>query len=487
MTQTQNQHAVEHTLKPTRLSRRFNLKTTIAALAVVGVTSALTAPAQAIQPPFQYSIDNVFPGGTSSYGRGINNSGRVAGYYYTPGAHAFYNGTDFNAALGNPVNGSYSEGLNDSGVTVGYLNDALDNSHSFIYTPASNTAQDLSSAFPIGTTYNYAYDINNSGTVVGGFYNGQTRAYRYSGGVVTDLTSSFPVGTTYSYADAINNSGKIVGEYDTPGSYHAFYLSNGVVTDLNPALGVNYAYAYDINNNNQVVGEADPNVGYNYAFLWSNGSATNIGNALPSGKTYSYAYGINDSGTVVGSFSSSNFIGSHAFVYANGAGYDLNTLIPVGSGWVLNSANAINNSGQITGYGTIGGQTRAFILSLHSISGSGTIGSGSKFASFSFNATGTPSAPNALGTFNFYSTPRRHQRADPNARRQRNHSDLHRTIRPWQKRSARHLRRRHRQRGSNLQHRALRRGQSHALFHAKRPAHRRKRLRLVTRSAAKNR
>jgi len=41
-----------------------------------------------------------------------------------------------------------------------------------------------------------------------------------------------------------------------------------------------------------------------------------------------------------------------AFMWKNGTGIDLNTLIDSASGWVLLSAKTINDSGQIVGYGT---------------------------------------------------------------------------------------------------------------------------------------
>jgi hypothetical protein len=41
---------------------------------------------------------------------------------------------------------------------------------------------------------------------------------------------------------------------------------------------------------------------------------------------------------------------------------DLNSFLPVGSGWRLNQANDINNFGVIVGDGTFNGQERAFIL-----------------------------------------------------------------------------------------------------------------------------
>ena len=42
---------------------------------------------------------------------------------------------------------------------------------------------------------------------------------------------------------------------------------------------------------------------------------------------------------------------------------DLNSLIPAGSGWVLEAAKAINNAGQIAGFGMINGAEHAFLLS----------------------------------------------------------------------------------------------------------------------------
>ena len=394
--------AAEPSFQLSRALKRHTIK--LAALAAFGIASAFAAPSQAA---IQYSIANIVPNGISSYANSINNNGAVAGDFYNGSyTHAFYyNGsvTDIDPALGNP-NYSYAYGLNDSGLTTGefYTGSYY---RAFIYSPSTNTAQDLSSAFPAGTIDSDGDGINNSGQVVGEFYNGQEHAFLYSNGTVQDLSSAFPIGTDYSYGAAINNSGKIVGEFDTPGNDHAFYYSNGVATDLNPALGNPHdAYAYAINNSNQVVGEADPYSGYDYAFLYSNGSATNIGSALPSGHTYSYAYGINDSGVVVGDFYSTHFSNDHAFVYSNGVAQDLNSLIDPASGWVLSSANSINNNGQITGEGTFGGQQRAFVLTLHSVSGLGTVGSGGNLGQFLFNATASPSSSGSYGTFSYSHT-----------------------------------------------------------------------------------
>ena len=122
------------------------------------------------------------------------------------------------------------------------------------------------------------------------------------------------------------------------------------------------------------------------AFLYKDGTMTDLG-LLPGGCNESIAYGINASGQVVGRSgmdalpgSSSNasrtsasgpvapcsdtggFPGG-AFLYSNGRMADLNSLVNPDSGWILAQANAINDSGQIVGYGAnSSGQSDAFLL-----------------------------------------------------------------------------------------------------------------------------
>jgi len=52
----------------------------------------------------------------------------------------------------------------------------------------------------------------------------------------------------------------------------------------------------------------------------------------------------------------------HAFLYSGGAIIDLNDLIDPLAGWQLVDAKGINNRGQITGYGILGDDYRAFLL-----------------------------------------------------------------------------------------------------------------------------
>ena len=80
------------------------------------------------------------------------------------------------------------------------------------------------------------------------------------------------------------------------------------------------------------------------------------------GGHHSFAYGINDSGQVVGHLKTSGGA-EHAFVWDSSSGMEyLNDLLLDGSGWVLESAHDISDTGQIVGRGTINGQTRAYLL-----------------------------------------------------------------------------------------------------------------------------
>jgi probable HAF family extracellular repeat protein len=86
--------------------------------------------------------------------------------------------------------------------------------------------------------------------------------------------------------------------------------------------------------------------------------------------TFSEAHGINALGQTVGSstFESGQQIYgiSHAFfVDVTGPMLDLNDLIPSDSGWELQSATGINDSGQIVGNGRApNGENHAFLLTL---------------------------------------------------------------------------------------------------------------------------
>ena len=90
---------------------------------------------------------------------------------------------------------------------------------------------------------------------------------------------------------------------------------------------------------------------------------------------HSVANDINASGLIVGN--SQRIAGSAAvatvWFASNGLPVDLNTLIPAASGWNLLSAEGVNEAGDIVGFGTYQGSTRAFLLTVPSPSVAGVL------------------------------------------------------------------------------------------------------------------
>ena len=199
--------------------------------------------------------------------------------------------------------------------------------------------------------------INDSGQVVGSAnpstFNHAILWTKTAG--LQDL-GTLPGGKS-SGAFAINKTGQTVGfSTDSGGIEQGFVWtkSTGMV-ELAPLSGSTSTSAVSINNLGQIVGSSNTSSGNLHPVLWSpSGQIQDLG--LLSG-TSGYTSGINNLGQVVGGESSG------AFIWTSTAGMqDLNNLIPAGSGWVLEGATAINDSGQITGQGTIGGAAHAFLL-----------------------------------------------------------------------------------------------------------------------------
>ena len=146
------------------------------------------------------------------------------------------------------------------------------------------------------------------------------------------------------------------------------------MTDLGTLSGGGNGQALGINISGQVVGWSDSSSGYEHAFLYGNGAMTDLG-ILLGADINSAALSINSSGEVVGNsggplfaFGVTPMVGPlgpgvgaiHPFLYSNGAMTDLNSLLPASSGWILINAAAINDHGQITGYGDFGGYGRGY-------------------------------------------------------------------------------------------------------------------------------
>jgi probable HAF family extracellular repeat protein len=322
------------------------------------------SPANAVT---QYTITDLGTlGGTSSRAKSINSLGQVVGGSRTVSGsnHAFLweNGVmyDLNSSL--PAGSDWclygAEGINDAGQIVG--NGSRDGQGSaFLW--ENGGVQDIDTATGDDST---AGAINAGGQVVGGarFAGGERYAFLWDSGVMQQLGA---LGGTHSYACGINASTQVVGKaYLEDSTYHAFLWEEEVMHDLG-TLGGPYSWAYGINASGEVVGWASDPSDDSRAFLWLPAPAYGLPAGMHDlgtlGGLYSHANGINASGYIVGAARTASDQ-HHASLWHSGVMYDLNDLLPVGSGWELISASAINDRGQIVGSGSINGETHAFLL-----------------------------------------------------------------------------------------------------------------------------
>lgn len=142
----------------------------------------------------------------------------------------------------------------------------------------------------------------------------------------------------------INDRGQAVGTVNTIDGGRAAIWYKGAVQIICDTESGGWA----INNRGQVVGNAVTATGATHAFLWDNGQMTDLGTL---GGHSSFALGINDRGQVVGE--AAGVDGWYAFLWEDG---QMKPLLKDGI------ANAINNSGQIVGYKTTGGEFDSVFL-----------------------------------------------------------------------------------------------------------------------------
>ncbi|HZT42188.1 MAG TPA: hypothetical protein VFA07_08360 [Chthonomonadaceae bacterium] len=312
--------------------------------------------------------------------------------------------------------GSCAYGINASGQVVGWAAAAGGNPHAFLWSPnlpntATGTLQDLGT---LGGMQSVAYGINFYGRVVGQSATGavdgsgnpilhgfltesnaaidpqtddlytlggnNSAAFRISDSVLVAGTAQDANGVWWStlwdgattqnlgalsssvtpiddQANGINASGLLVGQSITNSGVDHAFLYNGSMTDLTPSLTGSSA-ATAINASGQVAGVyTNPATNEPSAFVWTNGTLTDIGTLGIS----STAHALNSFAQVVGE-SATSTNGTHAFLYLNGGIIDLNTLLPANSGWTLVSAYDINDGGQIVGVGNGPNGSHAFLL-----------------------------------------------------------------------------------------------------------------------------
>ncbi len=334
--------------------------------------SALIAVAQA-DPPRPappgytiYSLKDLSNGVFAREAHAISNSGYIAGWISRPDlgptvySAAIYHDGNVSVYPG-PLYGGYltvANAVNDSGVAAGNVVLGM-------FFSVGMALPGKEQTFPNTPKYSTAASINSSGSIVGSYFNADSTVrgiYRYdtATGARVDLGN---LGLGMIDATAINDRGDIAGIYSETNTLNDHlrpfrFSAEGQLT-LIPTLGGTYIRTVVMNASGDVAGSstmpaAPAGVFQTHAFLFHDGTLSDI-DVWNTPETVANA--INSHGDVVGFYDSPNYavwestIGE-AFLYHDGAMFNLSSLLDEsGDGWVLHSANGINDNGWIVGQG----------------------------------------------------------------------------------------------------------------------------------------
>ncbi len=329
-------------------------------LPMLAGATPLTYTVTGLSPTNNYIIGTTISGSVA----GISSNGQVAA---TTHSTSNYEGFTWNGALTMlPTLGganTWAAGINDSGDATGFSQIAGNSFYHAFYWNGS-TMQDLGTLTGGGQSEGYA--INSSGEIAGNSDSpyGNTQAFLWNGSSMQDLGG---LGGPHdaSQAGGINDAGDVTGDscLDTQCSTIQAFIWNGSTMSSIGALTSgtgSYAKGTAINNSGEVAGySASSGAGY-HGFFWNGTSMTDMGTL---GGSNSYALGINNLGDAVGY--SQAVDGSNEAFYWNGTSMvNLNSMLAPGENWYIISANAINDAGDIVGYGipATGGAVQVVLL-----------------------------------------------------------------------------------------------------------------------------
>ncbi|MCJ7543301.1 MAG: PEP-CTERM sorting domain-containing protein [Phycisphaerae bacterium] len=226
---------------------------------------------------------------------------------------------------------------------------------------------------PLGATNDgvYASAVNNGGEVVGFT---EDRAFLWQNGQMTDLVV-LP-GRNRAHAFDINNSGQVVGWSYKYTSLHGvpisatdgrgFLWEKGTMTDLGILAAVpppyppepndpnRFSSALGVNDAGQIVGTCGRTVilggvllSPERAFVWEGGTMQALNDLIPPDPSWdlTFASAINNTGQIVGSTMRTGPAVFRGFLFSGGSVTDLGTL-----GGESATGTDVNNAGQAVGY-----------------------------------------------------------------------------------------------------------------------------------------
>ena len=341
---------------------------------------ALAAQSAIGQAPPRYAVTDLGSlGGVECAANAINNKGQIVGgadtSKHTKGPEfltnvfVWQNGR-MRAVPGLDGNHAFVVAVNDAGQMAGaYSPDPLKAQFAAAQFTLMGKAR-LLGGFPAtthGFSLSQAEAINAKGQCVGISNN---QAFFWDGKRLRKLPP--PPGFQAADARAVNDRGQAVGNANhtvrgQTRTHALLWEPSGQAKDLGVLPGYTDGVARGVNNKGQIAGWVSVTGGtpgrsltFHYqAFLWQNGKMRGLG-SIPRIHD-SKASALNDRGQVVGNAYYKR--DEAALLWQNGHVYELNTLVPPGSGWKLQNALGINSRGQIIGNGIHNGIRRGFLLS----------------------------------------------------------------------------------------------------------------------------
>ncbi|MBL9135678.1 MAG: hypothetical protein JNK85_07415 [Verrucomicrobiales bacterium] len=327
-----------------------------------------------VNPRLAYVVVNAgdASGRPASVATALNLSGQLAGWAagtatITNSQPFLYTGYGDNAQgflvenLGGTTGGALA--INESGLIVGAVTDAQGASRAFIVDPREDTEPTDLGWLPGGNS-STATAVNSAGLIAGYAETGGGTNLAFTAGPGSTPMTALVLtnGFTSMWATAMNEAGEIAGYARTAtGNTNAFLYALGQVQDLGRPPGADHVVAKAVNQSGQVFGHAIFSAdGSTRPVRWDRNGWTNWSDTLGSGRTE--VSGANRYGQFVGRALDTNGVW-RALLHTGGRAYDLNALLPPGSGWILDAAAAINDRGQIAVTGRLtNGPPQALVL-----------------------------------------------------------------------------------------------------------------------------